>query len=330
MIIFFQKPIWQFDWFLISFVVQFWSSFSRTWLDVSRTALQYSWGSLCFGALANMALKPIRVVLRFIMLLTKSCGICSQVRRLYKQMLAFRLWHWVICGREEHHGNTTGFFLCFFLETLGTWKLLCHDIMLHLTVSPWPRIVSYGDSAYLAIALEGHGYRVACSEAAEILGNESVQEITWLDDVLLEMQILGSCAISFWVTFAVWICISILPDFKNPYSDRSSTARACCLCSFWSYLFYCLNSSTCHIMICLSVQFYHHFFESFSPFGLLHSIVDSNRDLALWILQQCIAINATTNRNSFPKFEDTWQTKRSCWCQPFWSLNCAFGPLWRA
>ena len=32
----------------------------------------------------------------------------------------------------------------------------------------------------------------------------------------------------------------------------------------------------------------------------------------------------------FPKFEDTWQTKRSCWCQPFWSLNCAFGPLWRA
>ena len=110
--------------------------------------------------------------------------------------------------------------------------------MLHLTVSPWPRIVSYGDSAYLAIALEGHGYRVACSEAAEILGNESVQEITWLDDVLLEMQILGSCAISFWVTFAVWICISILPDFKNPYSDRSSTARALCLCSFWSYLFY--------------------------------------------------------------------------------------------
>ena len=71
-------------------------------------------------------------------------------------------------------------------------------------------------------------------------------------------------------------------------------------------------------------------FESFSPFGLLLSIVDSNRDLALWIPQQCIAINATTNRNSFPKFEDTWQTKRSCWCQPFWSLNCAFGPLWRA
>lgn len=31
-----------------------------------------------------------------------------------------------------------------------------------------------------------------------------------------------------------------------------------------------------------------------------------------------------------PKFEDTWQTQRSCWCQPFWSLNCAFGPLWRA
>ena len=145
--------------------------------------------------------------------------------------------------------------------------------MLHLTVSPWPRIVSYGDSAYLAIALEGHGYRVACSEAAEILGNESVQEITWLDDVLLEMQILGSCAISFWVTFAVWICISILPDFKNPYSDRSSTARACCLCSFCSYLFYCVKSSTCRIMISLSVQFYHLFFESFSPFGLLHSII---------------------------------------------------------
>lgn len=81
----------QFDWFLISFVVQLWSGFSRTWLDVSRTALQYSWGSLCFGALANMALKPIRVVLRVIMLLTKSCGICSQVRRFYKQMLAFRL-----------------------------------------------------------------------------------------------------------------------------------------------------------------------------------------------------------------------------------------------
>jgi len=138
----------------------------QSFAEAYRTALQYSWGSLCFGALANMALKPIRVVLRFIMLLTKSCGICSQVRRFYKQ------------------------------------------------------IVSYGDSAYLAIALEGHGYRVACSEAAEILGNESVQEITWLDDVLLEMQILGSCAISFWVTFAVWICISILPDFKNPYSDR--------------------------------------------------------------------------------------------------------------
>ena len=160
-------------------------------------------------------------------------------------------------------------------------KLQCHDIMLHLTVSPWPRIVSYGDSAYLAIALEGHGYRVACSEAAEILGNESVQEITWLDDVLLEMQILGSCAISFWVTFAVWICISILPDFKNPYSDRSSTARAFCRCSFWSCVFYCVSSVDLRYHDLSSCPALSPFFKSLSPSGLLQSIVDSNRDLVL-------------------------------------------------
>ncbi len=206
--------------------------------------------------------------------------------------------------------------------------------MLHLTVSPWPRIVSYGDSAYLAIALEGHGYRVACSEAAEILGNESVQEITWLDDVLLEMQILGSCAISFWVTFAVWICISILPDFKNPYSDRSSTARAFCRCSFWSCVFYCVSSVDLRYHDLSSCPALSPFFKSFSPFGLLQSIVDSNRDLVLWILEQCVAINAMDTRQFIsptrPKFEDTWQTKKSCCCQPFWSLNCVFGPLWRA
>lgn len=37
-------------------------------------------------------------------------------------MLAFRLWHWVICGREEHHGNTIGFFLWFFFGNLGNMK----------------------------------------------------------------------------------------------------------------------------------------------------------------------------------------------------------------
>jgi hypothetical protein len=52
-----------------------------------RTALQYHWGSLCFGAMANMVLKPVRLVLRLIMLLTKSCGI-SSVKRFYKRMLA--------------------------------------------------------------------------------------------------------------------------------------------------------------------------------------------------------------------------------------------------
>jgi hypothetical protein len=87
------------------------------------------------------------------------------------------------------------------------------------------RIVPFGDSAYLAIAMEGHRYLDACREAAEILGNESVQEITWLDDILIEVQILGSFAISFWVTCAVWICMATLPSFNDPYSSRSSAAK---------------------------------------------------------------------------------------------------------
>lgn len=137
-----------------------------TWniAEAYRTALQYHWGSLCFGAMANMLLKPVRLVLRLIMLLTKSCGI-SSVKRFYK------------------------------------------------------RIVPFGDSAYLAIAMEGHRYLDACREAAEILGNESVQEITWLDDILIEVQILGSFAISFWVTCGVWICMATLPSFNDPYSS---------------------------------------------------------------------------------------------------------------
>ena len=72
--------------------------------------------------------------------------------------------------------------------------------------------------------MEGHGYLDACSEAAEILGNESVQELTWLDDMMIEVQIFGACAISFWVTLLVWICTT-LPQFNNPQSQSSSAAH---------------------------------------------------------------------------------------------------------
>ena len=103
-----------------------------------------------------------------------------------------------------------------FLEAAFTHFLWCKNIL--------PRIVPFGDSAYLAIAMEGHRYLDACREAAEILGNESVQEITWLDDILIEVQILGSFAISFWVTCAVCICTT-LPSFNDPYSSRFLAAK---------------------------------------------------------------------------------------------------------
>ena len=77
----------------------------------------------------------------------------------------------------------------------------------------------YSDSAFLAIVLDGPGYVDACEEASRILGND-VEEMTWLDDMLLDVQILGATAISTVISLMVWLCIHLFSDFQNPYSDR--------------------------------------------------------------------------------------------------------------
>ncbi|CAJ1405297.1 unnamed protein product [Effrenium voratum] len=132
--------------------------------EAYRTGLFLYLGSVGFGAICNVVLKPLRWTLRLVLLVCR-CGACEGVRNFYRKMAPFT------------------------------------------------------DSAFLSIALDGHAYLDACNESFRIFDNENVQD-SWLHGVLLEVQFIGSCAISCFVTLVTWLLVSVLPVFTDPMSSR--------------------------------------------------------------------------------------------------------------